>query len=169
MQIPAPFDAFSDVVRADWIDHNDHMNMGYYLVVFDFATDAWFQYLGLGPDYREATNTATFSLEGHITYRREVVKDDHLRFTTQLLDFDAKRVHYFHRMYHAGEGFLAATNELMSIHISRETRRAAPMAPWVLEKLAAVKTVHDELPRPPEAGRVIGLKATATTLRESSA
>jgi acyl-CoA thioester hydrolase len=163
MQIPAPFDAFSDVVRAAWIDHNEHMNMGYYMVVFDFATDAWFEYLGLGPDYRRVSNTTTFSLEGHITYQREVGRDDRLRFTTQLIDFDAKRLHYFHRMYHAEEGYLAATNELMSIHISQETRRSAPMAPHVLEKLVAVKAVHAELPRPPEVGRVIGLNAGRTT------
>lgn len=163
MDIPAPFDAYRDVVRAGWIDHNEHMNMGYYLVVFDFATDAWFEYLGLGPDYRRASNTSTFSLEGHITYRRELRRGDPLRFTTQLIDFDAKRLHYFHRMYHADQGFLAATNELMTVHVSGETRRSAPMAPPVLEKLAAVKRAHARLPPPPEAGRTIGLGASRTT------
>ena len=163
MDIPAPFDAFRSVVPTDWIDHNDHLNMGYYLVIFDHATDALFEYLGLGPSYREAHNAATFALEGHITYQREVGRDDPLRFTSQLIDFDAKRLHYFHRMYHAEEGFLAATNELMSLHISRETRRSAPMPPHVLAKLEAVKAAHAHLPRPPEAGRVIGLNAKRTT------
>jgi acyl-CoA thioester hydrolase len=163
MHIPAPFDDFSHVVQLDWIDHNEHMNMGYYMVVFDFATDAWFQYLGLGPDYRRASNTTTFSLEGHITYQREMRGGERMRFTTQLLDFDEKRIHYFHRMYHAEAGFLAATNELMSIHIGGETRRSAPMAPHVLEKLALVKRAHAALPKPPEAGRVIGLKSPRTT------
>ncbi len=60
---------------------------------------------------------------------REVGEGDPLRFTTRLLGWDAKRIHYFHEMYHATEGYLAATNELMSLHVSQETRRAAPMAP----------------------------------------
>ena len=37
--LAAPFDGYRDIVRPEWIDHNRHMNMGYYLVVFDFATD----------------------------------------------------------------------------------------------------------------------------------
>ena len=36
--LAAPFDSHRDVVRPEWIDHNGHMNVGYYLVVFDFAT-----------------------------------------------------------------------------------------------------------------------------------
>jgi acyl-CoA thioester hydrolase len=86
-----------------------------------------------------------------------------MRFTTQLLDFDAKRFHYIHHMYHGTEGYLAATNELMSIHISEETRRSAPMQPEILDRLAAIKEAHDELPQNPYAGRVIGLRARATT------
>ena len=74
----------------------------------------------------------TFCLEAHVTYHREVRNGDPLRFTTVLLGHDAKRLHYIHAMYHATEGFLASTNELMSLHVSRATRRAAPMAASVL-------------------------------------
>ena len=62
-------------------------------------------------------------------------------------------------MYHADEGFLAATNELMSLHVSQETRRSAPMAPAIEDKLAAIQAAHDPLPLPPQLGRVIGLKS----------
>jgi acyl-CoA thioester hydrolase len=62
-----------------------------------------------------------------------------------------------HAMYHATEGYLAATNELMSLHVSLATRRATPVAPEVLARLAAVQKAHDVLPRPPQAGRAIGL------------
>jgi acyl-CoA thioester hydrolase len=78
-------------VRREWIDHNGHMNMGYYLVVFDFATDAWFRYLGLGEPHRAAQAVTTFCLQAHVTYHREVRAGDPLRFTTQLLAWDAKR------------------------------------------------------------------------------
>src|SRR5438046_4194755 len=82
---PAPFDGYRDVVRPEWIDHNGHMNMGYYLVVFDLATDAWFRHVGLGEAHREAQHVTTFCLEAHITYHREVREGDPLRFTTRLL------------------------------------------------------------------------------------
>jgi acyl-CoA thioester hydrolase len=54
---------------------------------------------------------------------------------------------------------LAATNELMSLHISEETRRSAPMAPEVQERLASIEAVHSHLAVPPQVGRVMGLGA----------
>lgn len=135
------------------------MNVGYYLVVFDFATDEFFAWVGLDAAYRTRHRATTFCLEAHVTYHREVRAGDGLRFTTQLLGHDTKRLHYIHAMYHAGEGYLAATNELMSLHVSEATRRGAPMAPAVLERLALIQAAHDTLPRPPQAGRAIGLGA----------
>jgi acyl-CoA thioester hydrolase len=161
--IDAPFDRYRDVVRPEWIDHNRHMNMGYYLVVFDFATDEFLDWVGLDAAHRARHGVTTFCLEAHVTYHREVLAGDPLRFTTRLLAHDTKRVHYIHTMHHAAEGYLAATNELMSLHVSETTRRGAPMAPAVLERLAQIQKAHDALPRPPEAGRTIGLGARPAT------
>jgi acyl-CoA thioester hydrolase len=155
--LAAPFDGYRDLVRPEWIDHNQHMNMGYYLVVFDFATDQFLSWVGLDAAHREARAVTTFCVEAHVTYHREVRAADPLRFTTVLLGHDEKRIHYLHAMYHAIDGYLAATNELMSLHVSRATRRASPMAPDVLARLAAVQRAHDTLPRPPQAGRSVGL------------
>jgi acyl-CoA thioester hydrolase len=155
--LAAPFDEYRDVVRPEWIDHNGHMNMGYYLVVFDFATDAFLAWAGLDAQYRRAHQVTTFCLEAHVTYHREVREGDPLRFTTVLLGHDAKRVHYIHAMHHAAEGYLAATNELMSLHVSLATRRGGPMTDDVLVRLGRIQAAHDVLPRPPQAGRRIGL------------
>jgi len=163
MAIEAPLDAYRDVVRPEWIDANHHMNVGYYLVVFDFATDEFMCWVGLDREHRRSRRVTTFCLEAHVTYHREVRAGDPLRFTTQLLAHDAKRLHYFHAMYHAEEGYLASTNELMSLHVAVETRRAAAMAPDILTRLAAIQAVHDPLPRPSQVGRVMGLTARPTT------
>lgn len=155
--LAAPFDRYRDRVRPEWIDHNQHMNMGYYLVVFDFATDEFLSWVGLDEAHRAEEAVTTFCLEAHVTYHREVRSGDPLRFTTLLLGHDAKRLHYIHAMYHAAEGYLAATNELMSLHVSRSTRRAAAMTPAVLSRLGAIQQAHDALPRPAQVGRTIGL------------
>jgi len=163
MAIESPLDTYRDVVRPEWIDHNGHMNMGYYLVVFDLATDEFMRWVGLGAAHRGARRVTTFCLESHVTYHREVRAGDALRFTTQLLAHDAKRLHYFHAMYHATEGYLAATNELMSLHVALETRRGATMATDVLARLAEIQHAHGALPRPAQVGRVIGLTSRPTT------
>jgi acyl-CoA thioester hydrolase len=94
---------------------------------------------------------------------REVGEGDPLRFTTRLLAWDAKRLHYLHEMYHGTEGYLSATNELVSLHVSQESRRAGPMAPEVQEFLARVAKAHAALPPSPHVGRVMGLRANPTT------
>ena len=109
----APFDAYEARVRPEWIDHNGHMNMGYYLVVFDLASDEFWRWIGLDDAHRRARRVTTFCLETHVTYHREVREGDPLRFRTRLLAHDGKRVHFFHEMLHAAQGYLAATNEVL--------------------------------------------------------
>ncbi len=163
MEIGAPFDAYRDVVRPEWIDANQHMNVGYYLVAFDLATDEFMRWLGLDTAYRRARAVTTFCLEAHVTYHHEVREGAPLRFTTQLLGHDTKRLHYIHLMHHGGEGYLVATNELMSLHVAVATRRSTPMGSDVLARLAAIQTAHDTLARPPQVGRIMGLRAGSTT------
>ena len=158
-EVPAPFETYRAEVQEAWIEYNKHMNMGYYMVVFDEATGGFFKAVGLDRAHRQKHNVTTFSLEAQINYVREVGLGDALRFTTRLIDFDAKRLHYFHEMWHATEGYLASTNELISLHVSQETRRAAPMSPEILERLAEIKAAHRSLPPTPYVGRSIGLTA----------
>src|SRR5439155_18206722 len=55
MSFPAPYDRFEGEVLPEWIDYNGHMNLAYYTVLFDYATDLLFDELGLGLDYRRTT------------------------------------------------------------------------------------------------------------------
>ena len=160
MSIPAPVtDLYTVSVKPEWIDHNDHMNVAYYTLAFDLLVDEWHEYLGLGPAYRESAKVTTMAAECHTIYVREVCLDDPLRFTSMLLDYDEKRIHYYHEMFHATEGYLAATYELVSLHLDTEARKVAPMAPHILDRLAAIKASHDSLPRPKPVGRVMGVAA----------
>jgi acyl-CoA thioester hydrolase len=160
--IEAPLALHQESVRPDWIDYNGHLNVAYYLVPFDHATDAFFDYLGVGEAYRRETDYATFTLEGHVTYEREVLEGAPLRITTQLLGFDAKRIHYIHHMYHAEEGFLSATNELMSLHVDLNIRRAAAMPDYLQARLQEIYQAHAKLPQPPQAGRSISMSGKRT-------
>lgn len=145
-------------VLPDWVDYNGHMNVGYYVVAFDKATDALLDHLGLGISYRDACDASVFVLEAHVTYDREVGSGDRLRFTTQIIDHDAKRVHVFHRMYHAVDHYLAATNELMIMHVDLKTRRSAPFPAAALVSLEDMKQAHSALPAPAALGRIIAIR-----------
>ena len=158
MDLKQPLELHREVVRREYIDWNGHMNLAYYMLVFDHATDELFDFVGLDEAYRRERGFTTFTLEGQITYQREVLEGDLLRITTQLLDFDHKRAHYFHRMYHAEEGYLAATNELMSLHVDSRERRSAPFPDDIRTRWAELHAAHAALPRPHEAGRPMGIR-----------
>ncbi len=159
MTIDAPLALYESEVRPEWIDYNGHMNVAYYVLAFDWATDAFFAYIGADENYVRKRGMSLFALEAHVTYQRELHAGGPLRVTTQLLDFDAKRLHYVHRMYHGTEGWLAATGEWLTIHVDMNTRRSAPLPEDIAARLAALRDAHAALPRPPEVGRVIGLAA----------
>jgi acyl-CoA thioester hydrolase len=153
----APLTLHHETVRADWIDYNGHMNVAYYVLVFDHATDAVMNSLGIGPAYVAAGQGAMFVVECHVTYDRELTEGDPVVVESQLLDCDAKRVQLFHRMRHADEGFQAATTEIMLVHVDQETRRSAPMPDAARERLDILLRRHATLGRPKEAGRVLAL------------
>ena len=157
--VAAPLVLHREPVRAEWLDYNEHMNVAYYVLAFDHATDAMCDHIGIGHDYMRETGGSIFILESHVSYLREVVRDDPLRFATYIFDHDAKRIHFAHEMYHDGEDYLAATNELMMLHVDLNTRRTAPMPDAVLEMLTGLKTAHAALPRPAGLSRTMGLGA----------
>lgn len=154
----APLRCPRRTVLSEWVDYNGHMNMAYYNVVFDNALDYVFAELGMDAAYVRERNASSFTAEVHVTYLREVVENDPLDVTFRLLDWDEKRMHIFQEMYHAGEGYLAATSEQMAIHVSMLTRRAAPFPADIQSRLAAMMEAHKALPRPPQAGHVIGIR-----------
>lgn len=158
MDIPVPYAAARDMVRPEWIDYNGHMNVGYYHVVFDIAAESFFEFLGLTQELRQRHGSTTFALEAHQNFLREVRSGDALRFEARLLDFDAKRIHYYQEMFHAGEGYRAASIETLSSHVSMATRRTAPMPDELLERLARIKAAHAVLPRPWQVGHVISAR-----------
>ena len=109
MSIDAPLSLHDATVLPEWIDYNGHLNVAYYVLAFDHSTDALLDYMGFDAAYRQASNCSTFALEAHVSWLRELSEGEPMRFTQHLLDFDHKRFHHFHSMYHGTEGCLAAT------------------------------------------------------------
>jgi acyl-CoA thioester hydrolase len=142
-------------VRGDWIDYNGHMNVAYFVLAFDFAVDVMWARLEIDDAYREATGCSTFAVESHVTYQREMKLDDEMLFTVQLLGYDDKRIHHFYRMYHAREGYLAATCEWLNLHVDLSVRRVAPMPAAVVARLEEMLAVSRVQGWPAEAGRAI--------------
>lgn len=143
-------------VRPEWIDYNGHLNVAYYSLMFDHAVDAFLETAGFTAEHRAATGGSIFAAEAHISYARELVESACARVETQLLAFDAKRVHLFQRMYDDATGEIAATQEVLDLYVDLNVRRVAQMPAEISDRLDRLKRQHDQAAGWPEqAGRAI--------------
>ncbi len=150
--------AWTETARPEWVDHNGHMNVAYYVMVFDNACEALNNAIGIDDAYR-AAGRSTFAVEHHITYLREVHEGAELRCVTRLADHDDKRMHVWSEMTNVtGGGYLAATFEMMAVHVDLAQRRATPFPEPVRAALARLLADHSRLPRPEGLGRAIGIR-----------
>jgi acyl-CoA thioester hydrolase len=153
----APFVTAAMQVEPAWIDYNGHLNMAYYNVLFDRAVDEVYELLGCGLAYVQQTRHSCFTAEVHVRYLRELHAGDAVRVSFQLLDFDAKRLHYFEELRHAEQGCLSATSENMALHVDMAAKKAAPFPENIAARIMRMKAAHSHLPVPKGAGRHIAM------------
>jgi acyl-CoA thioester hydrolase len=156
---PAPFLSSVMQIEPQWIDHNGHLNMAYYNVMFDRAIDEMWLLLGMGPGYVRERHGSTFTAECHVRYLREIHLGDPMQISILLLGADEKRLHTFEELRHASEGWLSATSENMTIHIDMNTRKTAPFPPDIRARIEAVANALAGLLRPEGIGRNVAMPA----------
>lgn len=154
----APFRSGRMRVEDGWIDYNGHMNVAYYLVLFDRCVDQAFEQLAMGPAYVTAENASFFTVEIHVNYLRELPPRAPVIATLQLLAHDEKRIHAWLELHHAEDGFLSASCEQLFLHVDMTKRRTAPFPDKVLTRIKAMRSAHSTLPWPDRAGRAIALQ-----------
>src|SRR5262252_10932048 len=155
----APFVSSVMRVEPQWIDYNGHLNMAYYNVLFDRAVDETYDLIGVGAEYVATRRQSVFTAEVHVRYLRELHAGDPVRVTFQLIDFDAKRLHYFEQLFHAADGWVSATSENLSLHVDMTSKKTAAFPQEITNRLAEMKASHSLLPVPEAAGRSIGMAA----------
>lgn len=161
MTFEAPIARWRERVLPEWLDYNGHMNVAYFVLIFDHGTDEFYPLIGLGKPYRNRTGKSTFAVETHITYQKELSVGEEVLVTTQLLGYDSKRIHYFHTMWHAEKKVQMATLEQLALHVDLSTRRVEPMPDESQRLLAEMWESHSALPKPKELGSVMGIKSRA--------
>ena len=154
---PAPFLSSVMQIEPQWIDYNGHLNMAFYNVMFDRAIDEFWLRLGIGPTYMKTRHGSTFTAECHVRYLREIHLGDPVQVSILLAGADEKRLHTFEELRHAGEGWLSATSENMTLHIDMATRKTAPFPPDIRARIAAVAKAHSTVARPEGIGRKIAM------------
>ncbi len=151
--LSVPFVTYARAVPSDWTDYNGHMTEARYLDAFGRATDRFMEAIGCDADYI-ATGGSFFTVETHIRHLGEVKAGERFEVVTQVLGAEGKKMHLWHELRVGGE--VRATGEHMLLHVSLETRRAAPPGGEVAARLAEVWAAHRGLAMPEGAGRAVG-------------
>jgi len=164
----APFVSSTMEVSPAWIDYNGHMNVAFFHQLFDQALEEAMGLLGLGQEYRNERQGSFFVAESHTLYQRELQAHDAVRVTVQLLAFDEKRLHFYMELRHAREGWIAATTEILGLHMNMDARTVAPFPEDVQANIAVMKSSHTRLEKPAALGKVMGIpsKSPDRSLRE---
>ena len=146
-------------ILPEWTDQNGHMNVAYYVLAFDRATDTLYDRLGIGWSYLEREGRSLFTLAMNVDYVGEVFAGDRVRIVSRLVDHDHKRIHYFHEMRHEGKGYVVATNELLAMHVDMARRKSEPFPADVQARLAELKAAHATSPATSPSTKGCGLPA----------
>ena len=142
-------------VQKEWVDYNGHLNVAFYVLIFDGATDAFMDAIGLTAERRDRDGNTLFTVEGHITYQREVRLGDELVCSVRLLGFDKKRIRFLTTMRHAKENYVAATMEWLHLHVDLKARKVTEMPSDILQTLGEILESQAGEAWPEEAGKSI--------------
>ncbi len=137
-----------ETIPASYLDVMGHMNIRYYMGIFDEAAWGFFAHFGMTLDYYQAENSGAFALEQHIRYLAEVHVGETVAVHTRLLGRSAKRIHFMHFMLNETTNTLAATLEVIASHADTRQRRTSPFPPSIAAQLDAILAAHGRLDWP---------------------
>ena len=112
-------------IKKDWTDYNEHMNMAYYVLIFDIAWEVILEKFKMGEHSAKTTKKSTMVVETHTTYNNEVKQGDEVDIVLTYFDHDKKRLHFKLEMYEKSKQTLSATIEMLSLYIDLSQRKVA--------------------------------------------
>ena len=115
----------NQIIKKEWTDYNNHMNMAYYVLVFDQIWEKILAKFKMGEQSAKTTNMSTMVVETHTTYNNEVKEGDEVEINLTFFDHDKKRLHFKMEMIEKSSKKLSATLEMLSLYIDLKKRKVA--------------------------------------------
>ena len=116
-------------IIKEWTDYNNHMNLSYYILVFDLGAEVILSKFKMGEHSAKTTKKSTMVVETHTTYNQEVKEGDEVDVFISYFDHDNKRLQYKLEMYDKAKNTLSATTEILALYIDLNIRKVAKFEP----------------------------------------
>jgi acyl-CoA thioester hydrolase len=115
----------STKIINEWTDYNNHMNLSFYILVFDRAAEKILSQFKMGEEAAKKEKRSTMVVETHTTYNNEVKEGDDVEVFISYFNHDRKRLHYKLEMYEKGKNNLSATTEVLALYMNLDLRKVA--------------------------------------------
>ena len=121
-----PIKLSSQKIIKEWIDYNNHMNVSYYLLMFDiYGAETLNNIFKMGEQSAKTTGMSTMVVETNITYDRELKLDDEVNINLVYFNHDKKRLLYKMEMIHKEKKYLASTIEVLALYVDLNERKVS--------------------------------------------
>ena len=115
----------NQIIKKEWTDYNNHMNMAYYVLVFDQVWEIMLEKFKMGESSAKTSEMSTMVVETHTTYNNEVKQGDEVEINLTFFDHDKKRLHFKMEMIEKSSKKLSATLEMLSLYIDLSKRKVS--------------------------------------------
>ena len=115
----------NQIIKKEWTDYNNHMNMAYYVLVFDQLWEIVLAKFKIGEQSAKTSQMSTMVVETHTTYNNEVKEGDEVEVNLTFFDHDKKRIHFKMEMVEKSSKKLSATLEMLSLYIDLSKRKVS--------------------------------------------
>ena len=112
-------------IKSEWTDYNKHLNMAYYVLVFDQAWEILLEKFNMGESSAKTSGMSTMVVETNTTYDSEVKEGEEVEVTLTYFDHDKKRLHYKLEMIEKKSKKISSTIEMLSLHVDLNKRKVA--------------------------------------------
>ena len=109
----------------EWTDYNNHMNLSFYIMLFDMGAEQILSKFQMGEQSAKSTKKSTMVVETHTTYNNEVKENDDVEVHLSYFDHDKKRIQYKLEMYEKSKNILSSTTEVLALYIDLNIRKVA--------------------------------------------
>ena len=115
----------NQIIKKEWTDYNNHMNMAYYVLVFDRVWENVLDKFKMGENSAKTSKRSTMVVETHTTYNNEVKQGEEVEINLTFFDHDKKRLHFKLEMIEKSSKKLSATIEMLSLYINLNLRKVS--------------------------------------------
>ena len=119
----------TEKVIKEYTDYNGHLNVAFYVRIFDIAADIMLDNFNMGARSAKKDQKTTFVAEMHTIYNQEVRLGEEVETQVTYINHDKKRIHYRLSMFHKEKKYLAATNEVLSLYVDLSKRKVTEFDP----------------------------------------